>query len=175
MKKGFTLIELIVVIAIIAILASIIAPNAFRAIEKAKVAKFVGDYKAIKAAVYALYADVGRFPGHYENLAPPLVTGGAWAAVPGWDGPYLEKLPEPPWKVIGATTYSWQDTAGDAAKACWGSRAYFFCIQPGFPISAQIAIDRVIDGGDGATAGSMRGRVCAAWQTGCVWPLFARE
>jgi prepilin-type N-terminal cleavage/methylation domain-containing protein len=37
--RAFTLIELIVVIAIIAILAAIVAPNAFRAIEKAKVAK----------------------------------------------------------------------------------------------------------------------------------------
>ena len=34
-KSGFTLIELIVVIAIIAVLAAIIAPNAFKAIEKA--------------------------------------------------------------------------------------------------------------------------------------------
>jgi len=39
MRRSFTLIELIVVIAIIAILAAIIAPNAFRAIEKAKVAE----------------------------------------------------------------------------------------------------------------------------------------
>ena len=38
-SKGFTLIELIVVIAIIAILGAIIAPNAFRAIEKAKMAR----------------------------------------------------------------------------------------------------------------------------------------
>ena len=36
-RQSFTLLELIVVIAIIAILAAIIAPNAFRAIEKAKV------------------------------------------------------------------------------------------------------------------------------------------
>lgn len=40
-RIGFTLIELIVVIAIIAILAAIIAPNAFRAIEKANIQKAV--------------------------------------------------------------------------------------------------------------------------------------
>ena len=38
-KKGFTLVELLVVIAVIAILASVIAPNAFSAMEKAKVAE----------------------------------------------------------------------------------------------------------------------------------------
>ena len=50
MRKGFTLIELIVVIAIIAILAAIIAPNAFRAIEKAK-ASPLGIYKIESASV----------------------------------------------------------------------------------------------------------------------------
>lgn len=182
-KRGFTLIELIVVIAIIAILASIVAPSAFRAVEKAKVAKFTGDYKSIKSAVYALYADVGAFPGHYEDLTSPLITGGArsaggqWKDVQGWDGPYLEKIPRSPWLVTGAVTYSWQDTAADAGKACWGSRAYFFCIQPPFPASAMQAVDQSIDGGDGPGAGSIRGRVCTTtWATtGCLWSLFARE
>ncbi|SHJ08964.1 prepilin-type N-terminal cleavage/methylation domain-containing protein [Desulfofundulus thermosubterraneus] len=38
-EKDFTLVELLVVIAIISILAAIIAPNAFKAVEKAKVAR----------------------------------------------------------------------------------------------------------------------------------------
>ena len=51
---GFTLIELIVVIAIIAILAAIIAPNAFRAIEKAKITKTMADLDSFKKAIFAL-------------------------------------------------------------------------------------------------------------------------
>ena len=66
--RGFTLIELIVVIAIIAILAAIIAPNAFRAIEKSKIAKTQEDLKAIKTGVMALYSDTGKFP----NGCPPF-------------------------------------------------------------------------------------------------------
>jgi len=192
-NHGFTLIELIVVIAIIAVLAAIIAPNAFKAIEKAKVSRFVGDYKAVKAGVYSLYADIGRFPCHYENLNPILVTGGTrttgWACtditqnpiarnVTGWDGPYLEKLPASPWNTGGATTtYAWQDSVVEGAKNCWGSRAYFFCVEPSFPLTAQAAVDMSVDGGDGPTAGSVRGRLCGSggWDTGCFWPMFTRE
>ncbi|MBU2265567.1 MAG: prepilin-type N-terminal cleavage/methylation domain-containing protein, partial [Candidatus Omnitrophica bacterium] len=61
MQKSFTLIELIVVIAIIAILAAIIAPNAFKAIEKAKVTKAIADLKTYKTATHSLYADTGHW------------------------------------------------------------------------------------------------------------------
>jgi len=69
-NKSFTLIELIVVIAIIAILAAIIAPNAFRAIEKAKISTAIADFKANKNAVYAFYAD-----SRCRNLVNGLVQG----------------------------------------------------------------------------------------------------
>ena len=118
---SFTLIELIVVIAIIAILAAIIAPNAFRAIEKAKVAEFVSDLQAIKTATLAFYADTGFWPpntgcgycscsflascgphpsatGLDPFLGPPSFL---WPTCgdgtpqgngyTGWNGPYLEK------------------------------------------------------------------------------------
>ena len=50
MRKGFTLIELIVVIAIIAVLAAVVAPSAFKAIEKGKVSAGMGDWNSIKTA-----------------------------------------------------------------------------------------------------------------------------
>src|SRR3989338_6673064 len=110
MKKGFTLIELIVVIAIIAILAAIIAPNAFKAIEKAKMSKGIADFKAYKTGFYSHYADTGVWP--IVGLGPitPNGTAGSWVPItdngflnnvktlPGWDGPYLEKaIPTHPW------------------------------------------------------------------------------
>ena len=97
---GFTLIELLVVIAIIAILAAVVAPNAFRAIEKAKAAKAVSDFKAIKNACYALYADTGRWPINSDTAiavgdSAVIKDAAQW---PGWDGPYLERDPGPhPW------------------------------------------------------------------------------
>ena len=101
--KGFTLIELIVVIAIIAILASIIAPNAFRAIEKSKIARVAQDSKVIKTAAYAMYGDTGMWPGSNWNDDPldPLMDSaqgegfvfkGTKANMSAsWDGPYLSK------------------------------------------------------------------------------------
>ncbi len=71
MKKSFTLIELIVVIAIIAILAAIIAPNAFKAIEKAKISRAIADFKTFKTAMFSYYADCGKFPsGHTSPVDP---------------------------------------------------------------------------------------------------------
>ncbi len=105
MKKSFTLIELIVVIAIIAILAAIIAPNAFKAIEKAKISKAVGDFKAIKTAALNYQIDVNQWPptdiGHHGKdpndttvETENFITGQNQPS--GWDGPYLETWPRVP-------------------------------------------------------------------------------
>ena len=105
-KKAFTLIELIVVIAIIAVLAAIIAPNAFRAIEKAKVSASIADFKTYKAAIHSLHVDTGHWiSDDKNNLSVPLMPGETpldtnpvsltkWgnALWPGWDGPYIEMV-----------------------------------------------------------------------------------
>ncbi len=103
MKKSFTLIELIVVIAIIAILAAIIAPNAFKAIEKAKVSKIIALTRNLKTACNVYYADTGEFADEYYIEIADHTGNPGWAApehhqfsqeqptVAGWDGPYLEK------------------------------------------------------------------------------------
>ena len=121
-KQSFTLIELIVVIAIIAVLAAIIAPNVFKAIEKAKVANAVSTMKTIRSAAYNYMSDTGKLPctkaggwgkdpGFVKQITTPTcypdelivqgddcVTPGVCIDMPGWDGPYLEKWPETsPW------------------------------------------------------------------------------
>ncbi|MFA7677691.1 MAG: prepilin-type N-terminal cleavage/methylation domain-containing protein [Candidatus Omnitrophota bacterium] len=115
-QKSFTLIELIVVIAIIAVLAAIVAPNAFRAIEKAKIAKVRADLGAIKTAISMLYTDTGKFPRGCPALTfvdavlridsenagltvlptPGVPSAGdpdcVWiqSEVAAWDGPYID-------------------------------------------------------------------------------------
>ena len=106
-RKGFTLVELIVVIAFISILAAMIAPNAYKAVRKAKIAKSAADMKTIRSALLAYATDTGKFPdpfyfrvpgyGHrndsndgYNFNSPPLMANED--NVRGWDGPYMDKV-----------------------------------------------------------------------------------
>mgnify|MGYP005628133427 CR=1 FL=1 len=125
-ERGFTLIELIVVIAIIAILAAIIAPNAFRAIEKAKITRTAADLKAIKTAVLSYYADTGMWPNcHYiTSTASCLLSN---PGVAGWNGPYLERvgmsaLAKPPATSgcpIFGYYYVWWNRASSGTYSCY--------------------------------------------------------
>lgn len=171
MKKGFTLIELIVVIAIISILAAIIAPNAFKAIEKAKISEAIGDFRAYKAGIYALYGDTGHWFG--ESTAPQVyiqmqsnnnnlaVNYSGWN---GWDGPYVDKIksrhPWKGWYVIQSSNCGGSTSAKEIwlefEDACYGGSSST-CGMP--RVSAQ-QIDRQIDTDNFAT-GDFRN--CANW------------
>ena len=71
-KKGFTLVELIVVVAIIALLVAVAAINAFKAIEKGKISAFMRDYREIKTAAVSYYADTSNWPAN-NNASVSLV------------------------------------------------------------------------------------------------------
>jgi len=112
-NRGFTLIELIVVIAIIAILAAIIAPNAFKAIEKSKVASSIEDCRSIKTAVMSYYSDCGVWPPSSAAAGTaPVGVAAAVAGVAGWDGPYIEKWPP---LARWSGTYSYYQAADENA------------------------------------------------------------
>ncbi|MGI6284601.1 prepilin-type N-terminal cleavage/methylation domain-containing protein [Neomoorella humiferrea] len=128
-QRGFTLVELLVVIAIIGILAAIVAPNAFNAIEKGKVAAAEADYKAIKAAALNFYTDTGFWPmttykvggldKTWNDEKECFVTGKSSPSEnpDGWNGPYLERWPSKnPW----GGTYTFKETS-DVWKESGGS------------------------------------------------------
>ncbi|MCP4653714.1 MAG: prepilin-type N-terminal cleavage/methylation domain-containing protein [Candidatus Omnitrophica bacterium] len=145
MKKGFTLIELIVVIAIIAILAAIIAPNAFKAIEKARVSGTSGDYRSIKTAAMSYYADTGGWPAN-ANTAGFIGDD----AASGWDGPYLEKWPT---RNAWGGTYSWVNSNSGCFTTA-GTDERFISITT-VPAAAAGKIDTALDDGN-LTAGNVR-------------------
>jgi len=125
--KAFTLIELIVVIAIIAILAAIIAPNAFRAIEKSKIARAAADLKNIKTAALTFRVDTGRWPdsAYIRTSSHNLLSN--LANIPGWDGPYLERIAISPFGLrsgsgscpsYGIYSISWEDGDCGPSPGC---------------------------------------------------------
>jgi general secretion pathway protein G len=164
MRKGFTLVELIVVIAIIAILAAIIAPNAFRAIEKANVQKAIRDIKTMASAAMQHYSGTGRWPPPINT--PPYGAGfltnddGSGNPVAGWDGPYLEKWPYHPWsrESRDATTYQWdhKDVATEVPGLEWTIEIGLSDLSQGRRDYIAGMIDKTLDNEDGPCAGTFR-------------------
>ncbi|MDD3296536.1 MAG: prepilin-type N-terminal cleavage/methylation domain-containing protein [Candidatus Omnitrophica bacterium] len=163
MRKGFTLIELIVVIAIIAVLAAIIAPNAFKAIEKANRSATMADYKSIKTAALAIYTDAAIWPddGCEEAfLADDDCAGGT---ITMWDGPYLETWPSTT-RFGGIYAYrndaliDWDDDAGTAVNARYLALATAQARAAAGPVPVASAekIDLALDGTADAAVGQVR-------------------
>ena len=136
-NKGFTLVELLVVIAIIGILAAVVAPNAFRAIEKSKVARTINDMKAFKTAALAFYADVGFFPADPTGGSPD------WYRDPGLGASPVGDYSPQSIAALGFASQSvyldrvnsrWQGPYLDfptTKRTAWGGRYDYECWGPG--------------------------------------------
>ncbi|MGB9868241.1 MAG: type II secretion system protein [Bacillota bacterium] len=61
-QAGFSLVELLVVIAIIGVLAGVLAPNAYSAVSKAKVAKVIRDIRAFDQLLWPTTLTLAGFP-----------------------------------------------------------------------------------------------------------------
>jgi general secretion pathway protein G len=157
-KSGFTLIELIVVIAIIAVLAAIIAPNAFKAIEKAKISASIADLQAIKTAAMSCYSDTGIWIASCTGATTPTCPNSLFVVnsnpvTAGWDGPYLEKWP-PQSKWAGAYTYTSATGSVFITPAANAGERYTSITS--VPATAASRLDLQLDGADSGTTGSVR-------------------
>ena len=95
MRRGFTLLELLVVILIIGLLTGIVAPRFMGQITRSEVTTARAQLDAFRKALEAFRIDTGRYPGTNEGLAA-LVSAPAGDA--RWHGPYLQDAaPLDPW------------------------------------------------------------------------------
>jgi general secretion pathway protein G len=93
-RRGFTLIELMVVVVILGILATMVVPKVMSKPEQARRTKAKVDIGSIQTALNLFKADTGRFPTTAEGLQALVTNPG----IKGYasDG-YLERVPNDPW------------------------------------------------------------------------------
>jgi len=93
-RKGFTLIELMIVVVILGILATMVMPKVLDKPEQARRTKAKVDLRSIQAALALFKTDLGRFPNTSEGLQALVADPGIRGY--GKEG-YLERVPLDPW------------------------------------------------------------------------------
>jgi general secretion pathway protein G len=95
LKRGFTLIEMLVVILILSILAALIIPKLVGRTDDAKIAAAKSDIATLASGVEQFRLDNGRYPTSDEGLTALRVRP---SNANSWKGPYLQKdIPNDPW------------------------------------------------------------------------------
>ena len=121
-KKGFTLVELLIVIIIIAVLAAIAIPKFSNSSTRSKESSLRANLKLVRNAIDLFRADTGAFPATMAGLTASTTSGLNAAAATctiaatDWRGPYLQAVPVDP--VSGsAMTYGTSATDVGTVKS----------------------------------------------------------
>ena len=127
-NAGFTLIELLVVIAIIGILSSTVLVSLQGAREKARIARVQSDLNQLRTAIGILEIDTNLYPNKISATPcvqnPEVYLNSCAAGIectdggfPGWNGPYISKVPLDPY---GTNYYFDPDYQCTDQKGCEG-------------------------------------------------------
>jgi general secretion pathway protein G len=92
-RRGFTLIEILVVVVILAVLAAVVVPNVINRIGDAKESAAISDIKSFETNLDLYRLDTGNYP---PTLDAMITNPGD----PKWNGPYIknqDKIQMDPW------------------------------------------------------------------------------
>ena len=96
-QAGFTLIELMVVLVIIGVLAALIVPNVLDRADDARVTAARTDVNNLMQALKLYKLDNQRYPTTEQGLQALVAKPTTGPVPPNWK-PYVEKLPQDPWR-----------------------------------------------------------------------------
>jgi general secretion pathway protein G len=97
-RRGLTLIEILVVIVVLAVLATLVAPNVFRHVGAARETTARTQIEMLGAALDAYRLDNARYPTTEQGLAALWQAPTLEPLPVNWRGPYLRKaVPMDPW------------------------------------------------------------------------------
>ena len=96
LRRGFTLIELMVVLVIIGVLAALIVPNVLERTADARATAARADINNLMQALKLYKLDNQRYPSAEQGLESLVRKPTAGVVPPNWRT-YLDKLPTDPW------------------------------------------------------------------------------
>ena len=96
LRRGFSMLEILVVLVIIGILISYVGPQVLGRASQARQQKVFADFRTIETALKIYRLDNYRYPNTAEGLEALVRQPGSGAG--NWkEGGYLDRLPKDPW------------------------------------------------------------------------------